>query len=633
MQKTILKVFIILFFVLSSVKMATPSLFFQSQDTISEIQTQNLSAFAKLYGYIRFFHPSDESAEMDWDKFAVFGVEEIKKIKTHGELIDKLKQLFLPIAPTAMISSTGETTGISLEPSLKDTSGLKIISWQHYGVWLSRRSNIYKSIRTIINSKIIDKDTVRFSKQKDNSQYKNIQNYRLFENIPNAFECYNAKVDSGIYCKVPLTLLYDGSHTLGKNIDYNYDSLINKINNLNIEKAFNTHDNIWLADIIITWNIIQHFYPYFDTIVIDWEKILDETLRETVLDKSDEEFSSTLSKMMAKLQDGHAFVSNKNKQVSYGLPIRVEFIQNQIVVVATEDTLFHKGDIIKNLDGTDALEILQQIEQHEPGSKQLKEYMACIDFGQGSVNSPVELEIIRNDSNISINTKRVIKPDNFFRTRLSEYNFEPIKRIADGIYYLNLLTVDQKQFDDSLKVLSNAKGIIFDLRWTSVLKENAKMFNPNMIVGNLCSEDITTERFYTPAIVYPDRVKMSFIEDVFPIYPDTPYFKSKNIFLVDPNVISHLETFLGTVKQYHLGEIVGRVTAGVNGNINPIILPGGFETMFTGLKVLNHDGSQHHLMGIKPDYIIKKTIQAVREGRDEYLEKAMEVLKEKLRIE
>ena len=31
----------------------------------------NLVAFAKLYGYIRYFHPSDEAASINWNQFAM----------------------------------------------------------------------------------------------------------------------------------------------------------------------------------------------------------------------------------------------------------------------------------------------------------------------------------------------------------------------------------------------------------------------------------------------------------------------------------------------------------------------------------------------------------------------------------
>lgn len=51
--------------------------------------------------------------------------------------------------------------------------------------------------------------------------------------------------------------------------------------------------------------------------------------------------------------------------------------------------------------------------------------------------------------------------------------------------------------------------------------------------------------------------------------------------------------------------------------------------MWTGMKVLKHDGSQLYLKGFEPDYPVNKTIRAIKEGRDEYLEKALEVARQK----
>ena len=85
---------------------------------------------------------------------------------------------------------------------------------------------------------------------------------------------------------------------------------------------------------------------------------------------------------------------------------------------------------------------------------------------------------------------------------------------------------------------------------------------------------------------------------------------------------------MGFVEQYKLGEILGSQTAGTNGNINPFILPDGIEVKWTGVKVVKNDGSQHHLIGIHPTVPVEQTIQGAREGRDEVLEKAIEIIKE-----
>ena len=36
-------------------------------------QLENITAFNRLYGYVKYFHPSDEAAAIDWDKFAIYG--------------------------------------------------------------------------------------------------------------------------------------------------------------------------------------------------------------------------------------------------------------------------------------------------------------------------------------------------------------------------------------------------------------------------------------------------------------------------------------------------------------------------------------------------------------------------------
>jgi C-terminal processing protease CtpA/Prc len=47
------------------------------------------------------------------------------------------------------------------------------------------------------------------------------------------------------------------------------------------------------------------------------------------------------------------------------------------------------------------------------------------------------------------------------------------------------------------------------------------------------------------------------------------------------------------------------------------------------MRVRKHDGSQHHLVGIRPDVRAERTIEGVRAGRDEVLETALEVLQKK----
>jgi C-terminal processing protease CtpA/Prc len=83
---------------------------------------------------------------------------------------------------------------------------------------------------------------------------------------------------------------------------------------------------------------------------------------------------------------------------------------------------------------------------------------------------------------------------------------------------------------------------------------------------------------------------------------------------------------MGFIEHYRLGDIAGGPTAGTNGNVNPFDLPGGFRVAWTGMKVVKHDGSQHHLISIRPTVPVERTIKGIMEGRDEFLEKALEII-------
>jgi len=82
-------------------------------------------------------------------------------------------------------------------------------------------------------------------------------------------------------------------------------------------------------------------------------------------------------------------------------------------------------------------------------------------------------------------------------------------------------------------------------------------------------------------------------------HPLAPYFTPAAPFS-STAARSATRIVLGIVEYYKLGELVGETTAGTNGNVNPIMLPGGYSVTWTGMRVLKQDGTQHHGIGIHP---------------------------------
>ena len=63
-------------------------------------QIENLKTFAKTYGYIKYFHPSDEAANINWNNFSTYGAEQINNCSSQQEVINTLNQIYHPIAPS-----------------------------------------------------------------------------------------------------------------------------------------------------------------------------------------------------------------------------------------------------------------------------------------------------------------------------------------------------------------------------------------------------------------------------------------------------------------------------------------------------------------------------------------------------
>lgn len=99
---------------------------------------------------MRWFHPSDEAQQIDWNKLAVYGVKEVEGARSTNELKIKLLDIFSPITPGLELFDGDENQGRfhSIDEISEDCTQSNIVAWQHKGVDLGDNSNIYQSLRT-----------------------------------------------------------------------------------------------------------------------------------------------------------------------------------------------------------------------------------------------------------------------------------------------------------------------------------------------------------------------------------------------------------------------------------------------------------------------------------------------------
>jgi C-terminal processing protease CtpA/Prc len=107
------------------------------------------------------------------------------------------------------------------------------------------------------------------------------------------------------------------------------------------------------------------------------------------------------------------------------------------------------------------------------------------------------------------------------------------------------------------------------------------------------------------------------------------YYKGKVVIIVNEITQSNAEYTTMAFRVAPKATVIGSTTAGADGNVSEIYLPGGIRTMISGIGVYYPDGKETQRIGIVPDIEVKPTIRGILEGKDELLDKAIEIINKK----
>jgi len=442
----------------------------------------------------------------------------------------------------------------------------------------------------------------------------------LFEEHPNAGEVVERPLGRGLSAQIPLTLYSRDGQTLRPDDAPPVDRLEAELEQIALDELTGADEALRYADVVMAWNVLQHFYPYFDVVDIDWDTVLTQTLRRASTDQTPKDFLQTLRWMVAQLDDGHGNIEHPLTEHEARPPFLVDEVEGEIAIVAvhlsvSDEACFSRGDVVVSLDGVTSMDIVTASEQLISGSPQWKKHLALRALGHGEQGSVAHLILDRQGETVSCDVVRS------FKGGIWENRPTTLDELRDGVYYVNLSTTSMDDIEHHVDALAEAKAVIFDLRGYT---------RDNVSVLRYLSEDtLHSTRWHVPKQIYPDQMNFAGYDTTggrWTLPPKAPQFTGKIVFLTDSNAISQAESVLGIVEYYGLGEIVGQQTAGVTGNANPFTLPGGYRVWWTGMRVIKHDGSLHHITGIEPTVPVERTLEGVRAGRDEVLEEALNLI-------
>ncbi|MBC7399231.1 MAG: hypothetical protein H7289_04740 [Mucilaginibacter sp.] len=378
------------------------------------------------------------------------------------------------------------------------------------------------------------------------------------------------------------------------------------------------------------WNIIQYFSPNRGLITEGWNNILTQYIPEVIRADTKLTYIKTIVKLISATHDTHAFITNDFYDVYLGkrrLPVQARFVQGKLVVTGYyKDTLnvkqnFKLGDVITSIN---KIPVTQLVKKHLPVSSASNVGAAFRDMpgiyllrGKDSVFT---LTVLRNNKRLTVKQKAInLGQANFYNIDWGIDSKQPgFKRISNNqIGYVFPGRYKDNEFESLKKLFSGTKGIVVDLRCypSADMVEN---------FGNFIKSGYTDfVKFSHTSVNHPGLFVYSAGSKVGS--KSASYYKGKVVVIVNAQTQSNAEFVTMAFQTAPNVTVIGSPTAGADGNITIINLP-LISTYESGIGVYYPNSTNTQRAGVKIDHLITPTIKGIKEGRDELLEKATEMI-------
>ncbi|MBN2836897.1 MAG: peptidase S41 [Candidatus Delongbacteria bacterium] len=378
------------------------------------------------------------------------------------------------------------------------------------------------------------------------------------------------------------------------------------------------------------WNMVQYFFPYRYLIKEDWKDVLEEFIPKFVNVENRNDYLSAILELITRINDLHAAIYGKDYWLegikgSYSAPIDLSYIENKVVITGFYNDKYKNtavpkiGDVVLEINGKPVEKLIENHLKYSPGSNLLtKIRTALLDIIRTDDKS-IEIKIERNNKT-SVKIIQCYKCNDLdFSIRYRHTNDDNALTILKSkIAILNNTKLKRNDIPSFWEKISKTKGLIIDCRPCPLefpVYELCKHLLPTKLPFSRWSEveSKVPGMFKIKSHMYTGRKNKN-------------YYKGKVVLLINEVSTSSAEFQIMAYRLHPNSIVVGSATAGTDGNMSFLTLPGKIVTAFTGIGIYYPDGSETQCIGILPDIEIKPTIKGIREGRDELMEKAIEII-------
>jgi hypothetical protein len=379
------------------------------------------------------------------------------------------------------------------------------------------------------------------------------------------------------------------------------------------------------------WNIIEYYFPYKNLIGENWDAVLKEFINLFANAANELEYKKTVLLLIARVHDTHAMVVGPDSVLkrffgSNAAPLIVTFVQDRALVTGYyhkalgEQSGLNVGDVIEKVNNKTVRELLQERLPFTSASNsptllrnlaynllRTNDTALTVEFSRNSVKSSTQVKCIGTEKIMS-----------YIENERKDTCFKILK---GNIAYLYPASIRNKYFPQIIPELLKAKGLIIDFRCYPkdflVLTFGKYLFPLETTFVKYSNGSIASPGLFT--FVRTGKIGTS----------NKDHFKNKVIIIVNETTQSSAEYHVMGFRTASNAMVIGSTTAGADGNVSEFTLPGGVRTMMSGIGIYYPDGRETQRIGIVPDIEVKPTIEGIKMGKDELLEKAISLISNK----
>lgn len=388
-------------------------------------------------------------------------------------------------------------------------------------------------------------------------------------------------------------------------------------------------DGFRLLSLYRYWNIINYFFPYKYITDKDWNAVLVEYIPLFIHARDELAYELVTLKLITEVNDSHAYLTGATDKVMQwkgrNFPVfQTSFIEGKLVVTdflyqeTQEHTGLRIGDVIHRIDGVAIDDIIKRRLPYYPGSNKIAQLRSMSGDLLRSNKPSITIEYSSEDNRKRTKNITLYNSDALKALTSSKENPPTVFRMLDhDIGYITLETIKQNDVPKIKNEFAKAKGIIIDIR------NYPSDFVTFTLGAFFVKEDRPFVKFSIGSVTDPGFFKFT---ENFMITNAGEYYAGPVVVLVNEQSISNSEYTTMAFQAADRTTVIGSTTAGADGNVSRFPLPGGLETSITGIGVYYPDGTATQRVGIVPDIEVRPTIEGIRAGKDEVLQKAIEFI-------